>query len=943
MLTAGVIAWGVHGTAQLGLTRCEDLIVQGNDESGQAALYRYRFGTAEFDESRFELHVGGLLVDIEQKPLQVLAILLARANQVVSRQELLDRVWEGRVTVENVLYNALAKLRKALRDDASEQIVTVPRMGYKFAGPVERIAVRLKLLSRLDFRIGTAVPGREHFHLYAQIGATRHCEVWVARHYKTHEQRVYKFGVDSELLASFKREVTVGRLLLESLPDRDDFVRIRDWNFETLPFYLESEYGGENLTVWAAKAGRLRAMPTAARLEMFLQIADAVAAAHSVGVLHKDIKPANVLVAPRGEQSWHVRVADFGSAWLLEPGRLQALGITQNWTSSPQPGFSQSASGTALYLAPELIAGQMPTVQSDVYALGLILYQMSIADLNRPMAPGWDKAITDELLREDIAAATDGEPALRLSGVADLTQRLRTLEERRLERAAAREAGTRLLAARQATDRTRARRPWVVVAMASLALGLTFSLWLYEGQRRARLEADGEKRRAAQINRFLSEDLLGATDPSGPGGAHNPTMRDVLAATQARLDARFADDPETKASIDAALGKAYFGMTDYTQAERFLRAAVEGFTRTRGPADAVTLEAQYSLISVFVQTNRLDEARTLLDAADRLAGARLGENSALAFKAHWTRAGLFKLRMAPDKALAQYQAADRVRAAIAPADDSMLLRLRDALSWCYARLNRNEEAARVLRDLLTPVYTPERVGPVFWAQARVDYATALKADGKSAEAERALAEALAEIRTSLGPTHFFVAVVQNELGDLYSREAQWSRAVESLLEAYSVLRLRSGEHGQATLIVAANLGIVELRTGQTLQAIDTLSRAHDDLVRQLGLKSPQAESTAFYLSRALSSSGRYREAGELMTPLVADDLEAAEPRGDWTQRLAALRGEILVGLGHKDEGLAKLSEAVKAMAALPTPDDDLPTFRKTLEAANRPGSRVTPK
>jgi eukaryotic-like serine/threonine-protein kinase len=578
----------------------------------------------------------------------------------------------------------------------------------------------------------------------------------------------------------------------------------------------------------------------------------------------------------------------------------------------------------------------MPTVQSDLYALGLILYQMTIGDLHRPMAPGWEKAVADELLREDIAAATDGEPARRLSSVADLAQRLRTLDERRVQRTAVREADAHLAAARQAADRLRVRRPWVLVAMASLALGLTASLWLYKGQRQARLDAESAARRAELTSRFLSEDLLGATDPSGPGGAHNPTMREVLEATQARLDTRFADDPETKASIDLALGKAYFGMTDYAQAETFQRAAVAGFTATRGAADTVTLEATYSLISVLVQTNRLDEAAKLLDTADQLAGNRLQESSPLAFKAHWTRGGLFKLRMSPDKALASYQAADRVRAVIEPDNASMRLRLRDALSWCYARLNRSAEAAGVLRDVITPAYPPDRVGPLFWVQARVDYATALKADGNDSEAERILIEALTEIRHSLGATHFFVAVVQNELGDLYTRQGQWPKAVESLREAYSVLRLRSGEHGQATLIVAANLGIVEYRTGQIQQAIDTLTSAHDDLVGQLGLVSPQAESAAFYLSCALTRLGRYRDAHDLLTPLIAADLDAAEPRGDWPQRLDALRGEILLGEGHKNEGIAALTSAVNAMEQLSAPDDDLATFRGVLNAATGP-------
>ena len=63
------------------------------DPGGEAPLYRYRFGGAEFDEVRFELTVGGLLVDLEQKPLQVLGVLLRHVGEVVTKEELFERVF----------------------------------------------------------------------------------------------------------------------------------------------------------------------------------------------------------------------------------------------------------------------------------------------------------------------------------------------------------------------------------------------------------------------------------------------------------------------------------------------------------------------------------------------------------------------------------------------------------------------------------------------------------------------------------------------------------------------------------------------------------------------------------------------------------------------------------------------------------------------------------
>src|SRR3546814_11204324 len=174
----------------------------------ESPLYRYRFGTAEFDEARRELWVGGLLVELEQKPQQVRACLLRHADEVVNRQELFDTVWEGRPTVDNVLANAVAKIRKALGETEATRIQTLPRIGYRLTGPVERGVSGRRLNSRLDLAADQMVPGREHFILDRPLGPAHAGEVWLARMDKTGEARGYKFRAGHEQLAAFKREGT---------------------------------------------------------------------------------------------------------------------------------------------------------------------------------------------------------------------------------------------------------------------------------------------------------------------------------------------------------------------------------------------------------------------------------------------------------------------------------------------------------------------------------------------------------------------------------------------------------------------------------------------------------------------------------------------------------------------------------------------------------------
>ena len=436
----------------------------------------WRFAGCEFDELSLQLRVKGRAAELELKPLEVLLQLLLHAGEVVTKEALLDAVWPGLHVVDGSLTTAVSKLRKALGDADSQIVLTISRVGYRLAVAVQTVvALPPTQWKELQLQPGDGVPGRDQWRLERSLDLSHSSEVWLAEHSKTRELRVFKFASNEARLKGLKREVTVARFLRESLGEPPEFVRVLEWNLETHPYVLESEYGGQNLSEWAKEQGDLKNVPLNTRLSILAEVARAVAAAHHAGVLHKDLKPANILLKTQADGSWQIKVADFGSASLLEPARLRALGITNlglTQTGGPQ---SPSLTGTLMYLAPEVLSGQGPKATADVYSLGVMLYQIVVGDFRKPLAPGWEADIEDPLLREDIAAAACGDPLRRLKTAAELAERLANIGARRAEREQLAEAAR----IRQITERRRAltlaRIPWfLLAAVIVVAAGVAF-------------------------------------------------------------------------------------------------------------------------------------------------------------------------------------------------------------------------------------------------------------------------------------------------------------------------------------------------------------------------------------------------------------------------------------------------------------------------------------
>ena len=273
------------------------------------------------------------------------------------------------------------------------------------------------------------IPGRKNWFLSDKLGEGGFGEVWLAQHAKTHDRRVFKFCFDPHRLRSLKREVTLFRLLRESLGDRDDIARILDWQFDEAPFFLESEYTeGGNLAQWMKARLQEKGAPLRQRLALVAQAAHALDAAHRAGVLHKDIKPSNILVARGPGGAPQARLTDFGIGMLSDERILAEAQITATGMTTMGATSTTSGAGTRMYLAPEVLEGKPASVKSDLYALGVILFQMVCGDVTRALAPGWERLVPDSYLRQYIARCCDHDPEARFESAAELASALDGLE-----------------------------------------------------------------------------------------------------------------------------------------------------------------------------------------------------------------------------------------------------------------------------------------------------------------------------------------------------------------------------------------------------------------------------------------------------------------------------------------------------------------------------------
>ena len=391
--------------------------------------------------------------------------------------------------------------------------------------------------------------------------------------------------------------------------------------------YLALEYvDGEPITDWCR--ARKAALPV--RLRLFLQVCEAVSHAHANLIVHRDLKPSNILVTPLQE----ARLLDFGIAKLLDSGQML-----------PEHTRTGMRAFTLHYAAPEQIRGEPVSTMTDVYALGVVLYEL-LTDarpyqLKRKSDAEWEEAILhgeplrpSHLLQRQADACEDRDTrqglrrrARMVAGDLDniVLKALSKTPEARYPSVEAfaldlhrYNAGKPVLArGHGATYRlwkALKRHRWAYATGAAVltVIALSLGIVLWQAQQAMR-----ENRRAQALQDFVVS--LFEEAGRSPDGGDAVDMRTLLAAGAARGARELAQQPEARAELYGLIAKLQLGLGDTQQAQLLLQRQQGILDALPNPPPALRLDATTQSARIELLLGHAQRCAERLAPLERLA------------------------------------------------------------------------------------------------------------------------------------------------------------------------------------------------------------------------------------------------------------------------------------------------------------------------------------
>lgn len=658
---------------------------------------------------------------------------------------------------------------------------------------------------------------------------------------------------------------------------------------------------------------RTHALQVRARVQLFDQVCDAVAHAHAQLVVHRDLKPSNVLVDAEGR----AKLLDFGIARVLDAG---------------DSGAPATRVFTPEYASPEQLRGERVTTSSDIYSLGLMLYELvagsrlsvegratrdgewSTAELARlaitqravqpsiATTPEESRAQT-QLLRGDlgriIAHALHPQQTHRYASVASLREDLaRWLQQRPL---------TIVRPDPLYVLRRFVRRHRIAVAAAVLGLltiiGLAATaLWQARAKAQEAKAARVALRESEAIRGFMQSVFLSADPYQGKGAG--TTAAELLAAARARIDAELAQEPAVAAALLSQIGNVYVTLGDGAAVKETLAKALEYNARSTPPSIVIEGGARARLVFHDYSEGRATAEQALRGLAEAVALLRAAGHDAYPELAAALRLQSNVQFASGGDALAAAAEAVQLLEPLGDRVASHYLAALEALADLLAALERHDEALAAADRGLAHAYTQ----PVDRAGMRSQFqglrARALTGLKRYAEAEPALIEAIAASGAAFGAEHFSTRYWRYRLAELLESVGRLD-AARTEMQGLLAMPASGDEHRLAPLayrITAARID--ELRRAP--EASTAIARAQAEVCGSQG--HPPFCARVRLLAAESALRGRRLESARTALEACAADSVIAED-AVLTRRLQVLRARQARAHGALEEARVLLAAA----------------------------------